>query len=133
MPTSRATLFLLPVLLAAPQAHAAKALSVNFTISGTNGFNGVDTASLILSNGKLSGTVSVISPGPATYPCTVNEGSTDIRNTLHLTCTIGPDEMVTLSGVLKSRTGTGKGTFSETFFREKGTYKASLADLLRRN
>jgi len=129
MPKTRASLCLLAVLLAAPQAHAAKALSVDFTISGTNGFNGVDTASLILSNGKLSGTVSVISPGPVTYTCTVNAGSTDIRNKLHLTCTIGPDEMVTLAGVLKPRTGAGKGTFSETFFKEQGTYKAALASL----
>jgi hypothetical protein len=129
MPKTLLSLCLLPALLAASQAHAAKALSIDFTISGTNGFNGVDTASLILSNGKLSGTVSVISPGPNTYTCTVNSGSTDIRNKLQLTCTIGPDEMVTLAGVLKPRTGAGKGTFAETFFKEKGTYKAALANL----
>ena len=116
------------LLLAAPHARAAQTLSVRFTISNTNGFNGVDTASLKLAKGNLSGTVQVVSPGPNTYPCTVNFGSTLAHGQLNLTCTIGPDEMVTLSGTLNSRTGAGKGTFSETFFKEQGTYKASGAN-----
>ena len=122
-------LCLAALLLTAPQARAAKALSVDFTISHTQGFNGVDAASLTLSHGKLSGTISVISPG-ATYPCTVNPGSTDIHNTLELSCTIGPEETVTLSGRLNIRTGTGKGKFTESFFKETGTYKAAMTGLL---
>ena len=122
---ARASLFLLSLLLATPQAHAEKALSVQFSISNTEGFNGVDPAMLTLSKGNLSGTIEIISPGPATYPCTVNFGSTLIHDRLNLTCTIGPDEMVTLTGKLNSRSSVGKGTFSETFFKEQGTYKAS--------
>ena len=120
----RASLCLLPLLMA-QQAHAAKALSVQFSIAHTEGFDGVDPASLTLSKGNLSGTIQIISPGPATYPCTVNFGSTLIHDQLSLTCTIGPDEMVTLSGKLDARTGLGKGTFSESFFKEQGTYKAA--------
>jgi hypothetical protein len=123
MARTRASLCLAPFVLIAPQAHAAKPLSVNFTISNTNGFNGVDPASLTVSKGKLSGTVTVISPD-GTFPCTVNPGSTDIQNRLHLTCTIGPEEIVTLSGKLNLRTGGGGGKFSESFFKETGTYKA---------
>jgi hypothetical protein len=118
-------LYLLPLLLAAPQAHAEKALSVQFSISNTEGFNGVDPATLTLSKGNLSGTIEIISPGPATYAFTVNFGSTLIHDQLNLTCTIGPDEMVTLTGTLNRRSSVGKGTFSETFFKEQGTYKAS--------
>ena len=127
MSKTRTSLYLLALLLAAPPALAAKALSVNFTIGNTEGFNGVDPASLILSKGRLSGTVTVISPD-GTFPCTVNSGSTDIHNKLNLTCTIGPAEMVTLSGTLKSRTGVGKGSFTESFFKETGTYTAARAN-----
>jgi hypothetical protein len=127
MPRARPSLCLIPFLLVAPQAHAAKALSVNFTISNTEGFNGVDPASLTSSKGTLSGTVTVITPD-GTFPCTVNSGSTDLQNHLHLTCTIGPAEMVTLSGRLNFRNGIGEGKFSETFFREKGTYIAAKAN-----
>jgi len=121
-----ALLCLLPALLAAPRTLAARTLAVNFTISGTEGFNGVDAASLRLSKGQLSGTVTVISPD-GTFACTLNSGSTDIRNRLNLTCTIGPAEMVTLSGKLNPVTGVGKGKFSETFFKETGTFTAALA------
>ena len=124
MPKTRASLCLLALLLAAPNAFAAKALSVNFTISNTEGFNGIDPASLVLSKGKLSGSVTVISPD-GTFPCTVNAGSTDIHNKLNLTCTIGPAEMVTLSGTLKAKTAVGKGSFAESFFKETGTYTAA--------
>jgi len=127
MPDTRVSLCLLPFLLIAPQAHAAKTLSVNFTIANTNGFNGVDPASLTVSKGTLSGTVTVISPD-GTFPCTVNAGSTDLQNYLHLTCTIGPEEMVTLSGRLNPRTGIGHGKFSESFFKETGAYVASKAN-----
>jgi hypothetical protein len=119
-----ALLCLLPALLVAPRAHAARTLAVNFTISGTEGFNGVDAASLKLAKGRLSGTVTVISPD-GTFPCTVNSGSTDIRHQLSLTCTIGPAEMVTLSGKLNAVTGAGKGSFSETFFKETGKFTAA--------
>ncbi len=125
MRTARASLTLLAILLAAAQAQAAKTLSVQFTISNANGFNGVDPAVLTLSNGRLTGMVSVISPGPATYPCTVNPGSMLIGSRLNLTCTIGPDEMVTLAGTLNRRSSIGKGSFSETFFKVQGNYKAS--------
>jgi hypothetical protein len=127
MPGMRASLCLVPFVLVAPQAHAAKVLSVNFTISNTKGFNGVDPASLTVSKGNLSGTVTVITPD-GTFPCTVNSGSTDTQNHLHLTCTIGPAEMVTLSGKLNLRTGVGRGKFSETFFRETGAYRAVKAN-----
>ena len=67
---------------------------MNFTISGTEAFNGVDAASLKLSKGRLSGSVTVIAPyGP--FACSVNAGSTDIRDRLDLTCTVGPEEIVT--------------------------------------
>ena len=125
MKRARASLCLLCLLVAAPSAFAGKPLSVQFTISNTSGFNGVDPASLKLSNGKLSGAIQVISPGPAVYQCTVNAGSTLIRDKLNLTCTIGPDEIVTLAGTLNRRTSVGKGNFSESFFEEQGTYKAS--------
>ena len=127
MPKICARLCLLPVILITPQAHAAKALSANFTISNTDGFNGVDPASLTVSKGNLSGTVTVISPD-GTFPCTVNPGSTDIQNHLHLTCTIGPAEMVTLSGKLNLRTGIGRGKFSESFFKEQGSYRVTKAN-----
>ena len=120
-----ASLCLLALVAAAPQANAAKVISLQFTVSKTHGFDGMDSASLAVSKENLSGTVEVVSPGPATYPCAVNFGSTLIHDQLNLTCTIGPDEIVTLSGRLDPKTGTGKGTFSETFFREQGTYRAA--------
>jgi hypothetical protein len=122
-----ASICLFGVILAAAQAHAARTFSVEFTISNTEGFNGVDAASLAENKGNLSGTVTVITPD-GTFPCSVNFGSTDIHDQLSLTCTIGPAEMVTLSGRLNLRTGKGKGTFSETFFKEQGTYKATQAN-----
>jgi hypothetical protein len=121
---TRVLLCLLPALLAAPAARAAQTLTVNFTISGTEGFNGVDAATLTLAKGHLSGMVTVISPD-GTFPCTVNGGSTDIHRRLNLTCTVGPAEMVTLSGKLNPATGLGKGKFSETFFKETGTFTAA--------
>jgi hypothetical protein len=127
MRIARLSLTLLAILLATPQARAAKTVSVQFTISNATGFNGVDPAVLTLSNGHLAGTVAVISPGPATYTCTVNPGSTLIGKHLTLTCTIGPDEMVTLAGTLNRRSSIGKGTFSETFFKVQGNYKANAS------
>jgi hypothetical protein len=126
MRTPRTCLCLLPLLAAAPHAHAARPLPVQFTISGTEGFDGADGASLFLSKGNLSGTVTVIAPG-GPFPCTLNFGSTLLHDRLNLTCTIGPDEMVTLSGTLNPRTGLGHGKFSETFFKEQGSYKAAAS------
>lgn len=83
------------ILLAAPEARGAQTLSVDFSISDTAGFNGVDAASLSEAKGNLSGMVTVITPD-GTFPCPVNFGSTDIHDQLNLTCTIGPEEMVTL-------------------------------------
>ncbi len=125
MKRARASLCLLCLLSAAPNAYAARPLPVQFNISNTNGFNGVDPAALTVSNGTLGGAIQVISPGPAVYACTVNAGSTLIRDKLDLTCTIGPNEMVTFTGTLNRRTSVGKGKFSETFFQEQGTYKAA--------
>jgi hypothetical protein len=125
---SGAFLFFVALVSAAPNARADRVFSAQFTISGTSGFNGVDAATLTLSKSKLSGTVEVISPGPVTYPCTVNSNSTLIRRKLNLTCTIGPDEVVTLSGTLSPATDKGRGTFSETFFEEDWTYKATAGD-----
>ena len=128
MPWTRAALFSLAPLLATPQAHAAKTLTVQFQVSNTEGFDGSDPATLTLSKGNLSGSVSVVSPGGGPYPCAVNFGSTLIGDQLAMTCTIGPDEIVTFSGRLNPRTGAGRGIFAETFFKEQGTYKASPAD-----
>ncbi len=122
---SCASIVLMSLCLAGQQAQAAKSLAVRFTISNTNGFNGVDPGSLTVSKGNLGGTIDIITPGPATYPCAVNFGSTLIGDQLDLTCTIGPDEMVTLTGKLNARTGLGRGIFSETFFKEQGKYKAA--------
>ncbi len=119
-----ATALLFSVALAALPAHASTIFSLGVTVSNTQGFNGVDSAKLSLSKGKLTGSVVVISPG-GTYPCTVNSGSTLAHHQLNLTCTIGREEMVTLSGRLNSRTGIGKGSFSETFFKETGTYTSA--------
>jgi hypothetical protein len=81
--------------------------------------------------GTLSGTVTVITPD-GTFPCTVNPGSTDLQTHLQLTCTIGPAEMVTLSGRLNRRTGIGRGKFAESFFKETGTYKSANANQCQR-
>jgi hypothetical protein len=125
MLSSRAYLLLLPMALAAPHAAGAKALSVDFTVSNTEGFNGVDAARLTLTGHVVTGTVTVISPD-GTFPCAVNAGSTDINKKLKLRCTIGPEEIVSFTGKLSARTGFGMGKFTESFFKETGTYSAKF-------
>ena len=123
---ARAYLFLLPLALTAPHAGAAKALSVNFTVSNAPGFSGIDTASLTVTGHAVSGTVNVITP-TGTYPCAVNAGSTDINNKLKLTCTVGPLEVVSFTGKWSAKSGFGTGSFFETFCKVTGAYAAKMA------
>jgi hypothetical protein len=113
--------------LARPGSAYPVALSVNFTVTGTTHFNAVDPAALTIKKGVVSGTVTVTA-GTSPFPCTVTSGSTDSHGKLMLTCSVlsGLDT-VSFTGKLKTKTGAGKGTFSETYYGETGKYTVAPA------
>jgi hypothetical protein len=76
---------------------------------------------LIIAKGMVAGTIT-FTLDTNKYPCTVLSGSTDKHGKLMLNCLVFGVDAITLIGTLKLKTGTGSGTFSDSFYREKGTY-----------
>jgi hypothetical protein len=109
---------------AAPKA--AKNLSTDFNLTTSGAAGGEFLGTLKLKGTSLSGTFVSQSFG---YVYNVNAGSTLKAKVLHLTCTLTNPvaDVITLSGKLNSLTGKGKGSFSESFFNEAGTYVATKA------
>ena len=106
-------------------ASAPLQLSVNFTVAGTSDFDGVDPAALaIKKGGSVTGTIMITNIFEPPVACTVLAGSTDVAGVLKLTCSPFSDETISFNGTLKPRLGSGKGSFSESFFGQTGTYRA---------
>jgi hypothetical protein len=123
--------------LAAVVCHTAPAaaeqprdyrLNVIFRVkpsSGSGGMKEIFPAALVFRKGAISGTVEV-KDSNGKFPCAVQSGSTDVGYKLNMTCSVqGGVDIVTFTGKLNLLTGNGRGTVSDTFLHETGTYIAS--------
>ena len=118
------------VLLCSSAARAAsapgKTVIVDFNLASSGPANGEFVGTLMLRGSNLTGTIVDQAYG---YSYVVNPGSTLKAKQLRLTCTLTTpvQDVITLSGTLGPLSGKGKGSFTESFFGETGTYVAMKA------
>lgn len=115
-----------PELARAERAHHPQGpFHVVFKVSTSSDFfAGNAPATLMLTNGALTGKLDISELVGNPDICTVLPGSTDSRGNLKLSCREQIlSDILTFAGKLHPLTGIGRGTFSEDVFGTTGTYR----------